>query len=70
MYKLTLPKNHRSIGETIKSMAATYDDKGDYEKALRYYSEALDIFKQTLPSNHSSITETIAKMLEVRMMNP
>ncbi len=51
-------------------MAATYDDKGDYEKALRYYSEALDIFKQTLPSNHSSITETIAKMLEVRMMNP
>ena len=51
MYKQTLPHNHRSIGETIKNMAVTYEDKCDYEKAFIFYEKALEIFKQTLPSN-------------------
>ena len=68
MYKQTLPHNHRSIGETIKNMAVTYEDKGDYEKAFMFYEKALEIFKQTLPSNHSSITETVGRMVEVRLL--
>ena len=38
MYKQTLPHNHRSIGDTIKNMAVTYEDKGTLCKTTHKFT--------------------------------
>ncbi|CAF1315240.1 unnamed protein product [Adineta steineri] len=43
---------HPSVATTLNDMGAVYEKLGNYQKALEYFNQALDIYKKILPTDH------------------
>lgn len=64
MKKKTLPLNHFSIAKTLDYIGLTNDKQCNYEKALNYFNQSLEMKNTTLPSNHHSIATSTANLLD------
>ncbi|CAF5003981.1 unnamed protein product, partial [Rotaria sp. Silwood1] len=49
---------HPHIATSYNNIGLVYKDKGDYDNALDYCKQALDIWKQTLPEEHPDIASS------------
>ena len=55
----------QSVSVLLNNMAGVYEDQGDYEKALEYYSKDLEISEKVLGSGHPSTATTYNNMAGV-----
>jgi tetratricopeptide (TPR) repeat protein len=57
LYKVLLEKtsNEGEKADYYNQLGYIKDDRGDNEKAIRYYEQGLEIKQKTLPSNHHSL---------------
>lgn len=53
MNKQTLPSNNPSKAENLNNIGVLYVKQGNYEEALKYLNESLNMNKQFFPSNRN-----------------
>jgi tetratricopeptide (TPR) repeat protein len=53
--KMTLGKDHSSVGDTYNNMADVMESQGKLDDAMVLYRMALEIKKKTLGEDHSSV---------------
>ena len=65
MYEECLAKKKRVLGEdhpstlsSLNNLAALFDDKGEYDRALPMYEECLAKYKRVLGDDHPSTQNT------------
>ena len=56
---------HQDVAIAIDAVARAHCDNGDFDSALRYYNDALEMKKKTLPQHHPSIADTLRSVGDV-----
>ncbi len=50
-----LGKTHTTVAYRHNTLGKAWHEKGEYDKAIEYYQQAIDIGKQTLEDDHSDM---------------
>jgi tetratricopeptide (TPR) repeat protein len=64
MKRAALPPGHPEIAATLHYLAAVYKAKGEYDRALPLYEEALKIVRKALPPGHPDITTCLNSLVK------
>jgi tetratricopeptide (TPR) repeat protein len=61
-----LPENHSDIGESCVNISISYQQAGDFRRAIEMAREALRIFQATLPPSHphSKMAQELVRLIQ------
>jgi tetratricopeptide (TPR) repeat protein len=60
-----LPQTHPSIAMTLENMGLIYENKNDFQEALKYYEKASKIYEHTLLLTHTDVIQIKDNILRV-----